>query len=91
MSPTRVNPVGDLLEEKLEVILDSLAGDLIYEALSMRHPERMGISHGWTVERFIEASAIRLPSGKLYQNFCAGCDKFQEEVLIPPINRSRPL
>jgi hypothetical protein len=57
MSPTRVNPVGDLLEEKLEVILDSLAGDPIYEALSMRHPERMGISHGWTVERFIEASA----------------------------------
>lgn len=27
MSTTRVNPVGDLLEEKLEVILDSLAGD----------------------------------------------------------------
>jgi hypothetical protein len=91
MNPTRVNPIGDLLEEKLEVILDSLAGDPIYEALSMGHPERMGISYGWTAERFIEGSAIRLPSGKLYQNFCASCDKFQEKVLIPPINRSRPL
>lgn len=76
-------PLGSLLEEKLESILDRLLGNPVYEALSMGHPERMGISHGWTVEKFIEASTIQLPSGKTYQNFCIGCDKFHEEVLIP--------
>lgn len=33
----------------------------------MGHPERMGIAHGWTVEKFIEKSTITLPSGKVYQ------------------------
>jgi hypothetical protein len=75
--------IGNLLKEKLEVILERLAGDPVYEALSMGHPERMGIAHGWSVEKFIEASTIKLPSGKIYQNFCLGCDRFHEEVLIP--------
>lgn len=76
-------PIGNLLEEKLEKILDRLIGNPVYEALSMGHPERMGISHGWSVEKFIEASTIRLPSGGTYQNLCLGCDRFHEEVLIP--------
>ncbi len=74
-------PIGSLLDEKLEKILDRLAGNPVYEALSMGHPERMGIAHGWSVEKFIEASTIRLPSGKVYQNFCIGCDRFHDEVL----------
>lgn len=76
-------PIGNLLEEKLEAILDRCVGNPVYEALSMGHPERMGITRGWTVEKFIEASTVRLPSGKLYQNLCLGCDKFHEEVLVP--------
>lgn len=76
-------PLGNLLEEKLESILDRLVGNPVYEALSMGHPERMGIAHGWTVEKFVEASTVRSPSGKVYQNFCLGCDRFHEEVLIP--------
>jgi sulfatase maturation enzyme AslB (radical SAM superfamily) len=82
--------IGNLLEEKLESILDRLTGDPIYEALSMGHPERMGITRGWSVEKFIEASTVRLPSGRIYQNFCIGCDKFHEEVLIPNTTRARP-
>jgi len=78
-------PIGNLLEEKLEVILERLVGNPVYEALSRGHPERMGIAHGWTVEKFIEASTIKLPSGKVYQNYCIGCDKYHEEVLIPTI------
>lgn len=78
-------PIGNLLTEKLEAILERLNGNPVYEALSMGHPERMGISHGWTVEKFIEASTVRLPSGQLYQNLCVGCDKFHEEVLIPAL------
>lgn len=82
-------PIGNLLEEKLEAILARLVGDPVYEALSMGHPERMGIAAGWTVEEFVEKSTVRLPSGKLYQNFCIGCDRFHEEVLIPR-SKSRP-
>lgn len=74
-------PIGNLLEQKLEAILESLIGNPVYEALSMGHPERMGITHGWTVERFIEASTVRLPSGRTYQNLCVGCDKFHDEML----------
>ncbi len=82
--------IGNLLEEKLEVILERLVGNPVYEALSMGHPERMGVTRGWSVEKFVEASTIRLPSGKTYQNFCVGCDKFHEEVLIPTIKRILP-
>jgi hypothetical protein len=78
-------PIGNLLDDKLEAILERYVGDPVYEALSMGRPDRMGITHGWSVERFIEASTIRLPSGKLYQNLCVGCDKFHEEVLIPKL------
>jgi len=83
-------PIGNLLEEKLEEILERLVGNPVYEALSMGHPERMGVAYGWTVEKFIEASTVRLPSGKLYQNFCLGCDKFHEEVLIPIVKLHPP-
>lgn len=76
-------PIGNLLEEKLESILDRLIGNPVYEALSMGHPERMGISHGWSIEKFIEASTVKLPNGETYQNLCLGCDRFHEEVLIP--------
>lgn len=78
-------PIGNLLEEKLESILDRLIGNPVYEALSMGHPERMGIALGWSVEKFIEASTVRLADGRAYQNLCLGCDKFHEEVLIPLI------
>jgi hypothetical protein len=75
-------PVGSLLEEPLHNILDRLAGNPIYEAISMGHPERMGIGMGWSVERFLEKSVIKLASGRVYRNLCIGCDAFHEEVLM---------
>ncbi|HKS94622.1 MAG TPA: SPASM domain-containing protein [Terriglobia bacterium] len=74
--------IGNLLEDKLEVILDRLAGNPVYEAISMGHPERMGIAHGWSVEKFLEKSTTTLPSGRVYQNLCIGCDAFHREVLM---------
>ena len=74
-------PVGNLLQNQLEDILESLIGDPVYEAISMGHPERMGIRHGWSVEKFLEKSTVRLPSGRVYQNLCIGCDQFHDEVL----------
>ena len=73
--------IGNLLEEKLEAILDRLVGNPVYEAISMGHPERMGIAHGWSVETFLEKSTMTLPSGRIYQNLCIGCDAFHREKL----------
>jgi len=82
-------PIGNLLTERLEAILERHIGNPVYEALSMGHPERMGITHGWTVEKFIESSTVRLPTGKVYQNLCLGCDRFHEEVIIPSLERNQ--
>jgi len=76
-------PVGNLVEEPLIGILDSLVGVPAYEAITMGHPERMGLAHGWDEARFIEASRTRLPDGTPYQNLCIGCDRFHDEVLGP--------
>lgn len=75
-------PVGNLTQEPLESILDRHVGNPVYEAISMGHPERMGIQHGWSVEKFLEKSKMALPSGRIYQNLCIGCDRFHEEVLM---------
>jgi len=75
------SPIGNLLEENLIEILESLAGDPAFEAISMGHPERMGITEGWRVEDFLDASKTELPDGTPYQNLCIGCDRFHEQVL----------
>lgn len=75
-------PIGNLLERPLEEVLNSLNDNPIYEAISMGHPERMGLTHGWSVEKFIEKSMMRLPSGRLYPNLRVGYDRFHEEVLM---------
>lgn len=82
-------PLGTLLDDKLIDILDSLAGDPVYEAIAMGHPERMGITAGWDVAKFIEKSATTTPAGKPYRNLCIGCDKFHEEVLAPRLEAAR--
>ncbi len=76
-------PVGNLTEEPLIDILDSLAGHPIYEALAAGRPDRMGIGQGWDVERFLGACETVTPDGKPYRNFCIGCDKFHDEVMAP--------
>jgi len=82
-------PIGNLLEEPLIDILDSLVGEPAYEAISMGHPERMGIRHGWSEARFIERSATLTPQGERYRNLCIGCDRFHEEVLGPVLEAAR--
>jgi len=69
-------PLGNLLEQPLEEILAGKRGNPIYEAISAGDPSRMGLEHGWSVERFLEKSRV----GD-YQNLCIGCDAFHDEVL----------
>ncbi len=82
-------PIGSLLEDDLVEILDSLTGVPAYEAITMGHPERMGLTHGWSEERFIAASRTATPDGAPYANLCIGCDRFHEQVLGPVLAEAR--
>jgi hypothetical protein len=82
-------PIGNLLEDNLIDILDSLVGEPAYEAIAMGHPERMGIASGWSVDRFIKKSRTTTPAGRPYQNLCIGCDAFHAEMLGPVLERAR--
>jgi hypothetical protein len=82
-------PIGNLVDESLVEILDSLAGVPAYEAISMGHPERMGVADGWPVERFLARSTAITPKGARYQNLCIGCDAFHDAVLGPVLEQAR--
>ena len=82
-------PIGNLLEEPLLDILDSLRGDPVYEAISAGQPERMGLAAGWDTERFLRASHTVTPQGQPYANLCIGCDRFHADVLAPRIAAAR--
>lgn len=82
-------PIGNLLEDDLISILDSLAEEPAFEAISRGHPERMGLAYGWSEERFIAASSTLTPKGAPYSNLCIGCDRFHEEVLGAVIESAR--
>lgn len=76
-------PIGNLQQDTLIEILDSLAGDPAFQAISAGTPDRMGLADGWSVEKFRAKSATTTPTGKPYANLCIGCDRFHEEVLAP--------
>jgi Radical SAM superfamily/Iron-sulfur cluster-binding domain len=82
-------PIGNLLEDNLIDILDSLASVPAYQAITLGHPERMGLSHGWSEAMFIAKSRTLTPAGKVYQNLCIGCDRFHEQVLGPVLEEAR--
>lgn len=82
-------PIGNLSEEPLIAILDSLRGHPVYEAISMGHPERMGVSHGWDVDTYLQRCETTTVSGRPYRNLCIGCDRFHAEVLGPVIEELR--
>ena len=82
-------PLGSLVDEPLIEILDSLVGVPAFEAITMGHPERMGLAEGWDEARFNEASRTTLPDGTPYQNLCIGCDRFHEQVLGPVLAQAR--
>jgi hypothetical protein len=82
-------PLGNLTEEPLLDILDSLAGHPAFEAINAGKPERMGLAQGWSVEDFLGACRTTTPKGQDYANLCIGCDRFHEAVLGPVIEDLR--
>lgn len=85
---TRV-PYGNLAEEPLQAILESLVGLQPFEAISAGVPERMGLSFGIDLPAFAELSRTVDPVGRPYRNRCIGCDRIHEEHLAPLLARLR--
>ena len=69
-------PLGNLTEEPLLDILDSLAGHPVFEAINAGKPERMGLTMDWSVGQFLNACQTTTPDGSDYSNICIGCDAF---------------
>ncbi len=76
--------VGNLLAEPLERILRRRSTDPVYRAISAGQPQRMGLEHGWSEEKFIAMSRTTTPGGQPYANLCIGCDRFHQDVLGAP-------
>lgn len=82
-------PIGNLAEEKLVDILESLKGHPVFEAMNQGEPWRMGETMGWNEEKFRQASKTVTPKGNDYANLCIGCDRFHEELLGPVVEEMR--
>ena len=75
--------LGNLAEEPLLDILDSLRHEPALAAINRGEPASMGIAHGWDAAAFAARSHTVTPQGAPYANLCIGCDAFHAEVLGP--------
>ena len=75
--------LGNLAQEKLLDILDSLRGEPALAAINRGAPDAMGLAHGWSEAGFRARSHTLTPQGAPYANLCIGCDAFHAEVLGP--------
>ncbi|MFZ4069919.1 MAG: SPASM domain-containing protein [Caulobacterales bacterium] len=82
-------PLGNLTEETLLDILNSLRGHPSFEAINRGDPEAMGEAFGWSRAAFRARSRQTDPTGKSMANVCLGCDAFFAEVLSAEIARIR--
>ena len=85
---TRV-PLGNLREEELIPILESLAAEPAFREISAGRPERMGLAYGWSEAQFTAECHTVTPQGQPYANLCIGCDRFHAAVLGPVIEAAR--
>lgn len=74
-------PLGNLTEERLEDILQSVATLPAIRALNDGDPEGMGLAAGWTRAEFRARSAMSDGRGRRVENPCFGCDRYFEDEL----------
>lgn len=75
------SPIGNLSEETLEEIFDSVATLPAIQALNRGAPDQMGQIHGWDAATFRKKSAKEDGKGRIVENMCLGCDAYFEEHL----------
>lgn len=76
-------PVGNLVEEPLLEILQSLSDDPVFQAINAGQPQDMAPPLGLGESEFLDLCQTRTPGGLPYQNLCIGCDRLFEERLGP--------
>ena len=84
--------LGNLTEEPLTDILDSLAGHPVFEAINAGKPERMGLTQGQSVSEYLANCYTHTPDGRDYSNLCIGCDAFFRdhlETVLHDLRRQR--
>jgi sulfatase maturation enzyme AslB (radical SAM superfamily) len=81
--------LGNLTEERLQDILQSLKGNRAFEAINAGDPEAMGLDWGWGRGDFARASQTSDPAGRSFANLCIGCDAFFAAHLTREIERIR--
>lgn len=74
-------PLGNLTEETLADIFESIATLPAIQALNDGEPEKMGAEHGWDAATFRKKSAKEDGKGRIVENMCLGCDSYFEEHL----------
>ena len=74
-------PIGNLTEETLSEIFESVATLPAIQALNRGAPEEMGAEQGWDAATFRKKSAKEDGKGRMVENMCLGCDAFFEEHL----------
>ncbi|MEO1044131.1 MAG: SPASM domain-containing protein [Pseudomonadota bacterium] len=82
-------PIGNIAEEPLIPMLDSLRGHPALEALNRGDPEAMGLEAGWDREAFRVKSKTVTPKGEDFENLCIGCDRFFEQHLGEALKQMR--
>lgn len=82
-------PLGNLVEEPLIDILDSLAEDPVFQALHRGEPQQMGLPLGISEADFLTRCQTTTPGGLPYANLCIGCDRVFEDVLGPRLDALR--
>jgi len=74
-------PIGNLTEETLQEMFDSVATLPAIQALNRGAPEEMGAQHGWDAQTFRKKSAKEDGKGRIVENMCLGCDAYFEAHL----------
>lgn len=82
-------PLGNLTEERLVDILESLRGHPAFEAINDGDPERMGEAAGWQRSDFRRAATQIDPTGRSVGNVCLGCDQYFARTLAGELARIR--
>ncbi len=82
-------PLGNLTEESLTSMLESLASEPALRAINSGDPAAMGETYGLSRDQFVTKSTATMPTGASCSNFCIGCDAFFRETMEPILARLR--
>ncbi len=75
--------LGNLVEEPLLDILQSLVDDPVFQAINAGQPQAMAGPLGLSESDFLDLCRTQTPGGLPYQNLCIGCDRLFEDQLGP--------